>query len=50
MRSIIKWSLSAKVFVVVIAAALMFFGAREIGDTKVDTLPEFEPHDRRSPD
>jgi Cu/Ag efflux pump CusA len=43
MRSIIKWSLSAKVFIVVVAAALVFFGTRQLEDTKVDTLPEFEP-------
>jgi len=43
MRQIIKWSLSARVLIVVIAAALIFFGTRQLEDTKVDTLPEFEP-------
>jgi Cu/Ag efflux pump CusA len=43
MRSIIHWAVSARVLVVVIAAALVFFGSRQIEDTKVDTLPEFEP-------
>jgi CzcA family heavy metal efflux pump len=43
MRQIIKWSMSARVLIVVLAAALVFFGARQINDAKVDTLPEFEP-------
>jgi CzcA family heavy metal efflux pump len=43
MRPIISWSLSARVLIVVIAAALVFFGTRQLDDTKVDTLPEFEP-------
>jgi CzcA family heavy metal efflux pump len=43
MRSIIQWSMQARVLIVVIAAALVFFGAREIEGAKVDTLPEFEP-------
>src|SRR5574341_57372 len=43
MREIIKWSMQARVLVVVIALGLMFFGTRQIDDAKVDTLPEFEP-------
>jgi Cu/Ag efflux pump CusA len=43
MRQIIKWSLEARVLIVVLAAALVFFGARQVDDAKVDTLPEFEP-------
>jgi len=43
MPRIIEWSIQARVLLVVIAAALMFFGTRQLDDTKVDTLPEFEP-------
>ena len=41
--NILKWSLQAKVLIVVMAAALVFFGSRQLEDTKVDNLPEFEP-------
>jgi Cu/Ag efflux pump CusA len=43
MREIIRWSMQARVLIVVIAAAMVFFGAREIEGAKVDNLPEFEP-------
>lgn len=43
MRQIIEWSMQARVLIVVLAAALVFFGARQVNDAKVDTLPEFEP-------
>ncbi|MGH9199277.1 MAG: efflux RND transporter permease subunit, partial [Acidimicrobiia bacterium] len=42
-RRIIGWSLQARILIVVLAAALVFFGTRQLDDTKVDTLPEFEP-------
>jgi len=43
MRQIIQWSMQARVLLVVIAAALVFFGSREVNGSRVDTLPEFEP-------
>ena len=42
-RRIVEWSMQARVLIVVLAAALVFFGTRQLDDTKVDTLPEFEP-------
>lgn len=42
-RRIIGWSLHARVLIVVLAAALVFFGSRQLGGTSVDTLPEFMP-------
>ena len=43
MRQIIAWSLQARVLVLAIAVALMFFGATQLRDMPVDTLPEFQP-------
>ena len=43
MRQIIAWSLQARVLVLAIAVALMFFGSTQLRDMPVDTLPEFQP-------
>ena len=43
MRWIVELSLQARFLVLVIAAAMMFFGAREPREMSVDTLPEFQP-------
>src|SRR3990172_8538115 len=43
MRQIIGWSLQARVLVLAIAVALMFFGSTQLRDMPVDTLPEFQP-------
>jgi CzcA family heavy metal efflux pump len=41
MRLIIGWSLQARFIVVALAAAMMFFGYRELRDSPVDVFPEF---------
>ena len=43
MRSIVGWSLKARFVVLALAAALMFFGAKEVQDAPVDVFPEFAP-------
>src|SRR5436309_11752648 len=43
MRWLIDGCLKARVPIVVIAAALMFLGFRDVRDMPVDTLPEFGP-------
>ena len=43
MRSIVRWSLQARFIVVALAAAMVFFGAKELRDTPVDVFPEFAP-------
>src|SRR3990172_6778820 len=43
MRQIIAWSLQARVLVLAIAVALMFFGSTQVRNMPVDTLPEFQP-------
>jgi len=43
MRQIIAWSLQARVLVLAIAVALMFFGSTQLREMPVDTLPEFQP-------
>ncbi len=43
LRWIVDGSLKARVPVIVVAAALMFFGYNDVRDTPVDTLPEFGP-------
>jgi len=43
MRSIVGWSLKARFLVLALAAALMFFGAKEVQDAPVDVFPEFAP-------
>src|SRR4030065_2142449 len=43
MRQTIAGSLQARVLVLAIAVALMFFGSTELRDMPVDTLPEFQP-------
>src|SRR4030067_1375903 len=43
MRQIIGGSLQARVLVLAIAVALMFFGSTQVRDMPVDTLPEFQP-------
>ena len=41
MRLIVGWSLQARFIVIALAAALMFFGYREVRDSPVDVFPEF---------
>ena len=43
MRWIIDASIKARVALVVLAAAAMFFGARDLREAPADTLPEFGP-------
>jgi len=43
MRRIIAWSLQARVLIVAMAAAVLFFGAAQLREMPVDTLPEFTP-------
>ncbi len=43
MRSVVRWSIRFRFLVVAFAAALMFFGAREVRDMPVDVFPEFAP-------
>src|SRR4030065_2988569 len=43
MRQIIASSLQARVLVLALAVALMFFGSTQLRDMPVDTLPEFQP-------
>ncbi|HEV8573267.1 MAG TPA: efflux RND transporter permease subunit, partial [Dehalococcoidia bacterium] len=43
MRAIVGWSLKARFLVLAVAAAMMFFGAREIQDAPMDVFPEFAP-------
>lgn len=43
MRSIVGWSLRFRFLVVFLAAAMMFFGFRELRDAPVDVFPEFAP-------
>ena len=50
MRSIIKWSLSAKVLIVVIAAALVFFGSAAAQRYEGRYSSRVRTYDRRSPD
>ena len=42
-RWVVDASLKARIPVIVLAAAVIFFAVREIRDTPVDTLPEFGP-------
>jgi CzcA family heavy metal efflux pump len=42
-RSIVGWSLRSRGLVVVLAAALLFFGLTQLRDVPVDVLPEFSP-------
>src|SRR5512137_2137564 len=42
-RGIIKWSLSFRFLVVVIAVALMALGVTQLRNMAVDLLPEFSP-------
>ncbi len=42
-RLIIGWSLQARFIVIALAAAMIFFGARELRDMPVDVFPEFAP-------
>ncbi len=43
MRAIVSWSLQARFIVIALAAAMMFFGARDLRGTPVDVFPEFAP-------
>ena len=40
---IVGWSLRSRGVVVALAAALLVFGATQLRDLPVDTLPEFTP-------
>lgn len=43
MRSLVAWSLSFRLVVLPVAAALLVFGVVQLRDTPVDLLPEFSP-------
>ena len=43
MRALVTWSLKFRVSVVVVAAALMVLGVRQLRHMPVDVLPEFSP-------
>lgn len=43
LRGIVGWSLEYRFLVMVIAVAVLIFGATQLGNMPVDVLPEFEP-------